>query len=163
MSAKTVYDAFTTKPGLLRAVWDLKLKGDTDDTPMAARPWFLDVLDEPDPHKALVLTARYSTAVKERIGDLLRVIRSAASVDVDSAALWALIQTEFHANQGIIVAALAKRGGLRRGLSIEKAADILWTLNHPDTWLLLHHERGWTTAEFAKWFVDSAAHALLRK
>lgn len=162
VSAKTVYDGFATKAGVLRSVWDLKLKGDTSDAPVAARLWFVAVLEEPDPRRMIDLIAKNSVAAKERIGDVLRVIRSAASVDNDSAALWQLITTDFHANQGVLVAALAKRKALRRGLTPEKATDILWMLNHPDTWLNLHGDRDWSPTDFEAWFAQSAATLLLR-
>jgi len=162
VSAKTVYDAFATKPGVLRAVWDLALKGDTDAAPVAARPWYLDVVEEPDPARAVKLIAKNSVAVKERIGPILRVIRAASSVDDDSAALWSLIGSDFHANQRVLVDAIARHKGLRAGLSVDKATDVLWTLNHPDTWLLLHDERGWSAAEFEKWFATTAAQQLLK-
>jgi hypothetical protein len=93
--------------------------------------------------------------VKRRIGRLLRAIRSAAEVDPDGAALWALIQTDFHANQAALVAAIDRNGGLRPGLDTATAADVLWTLNHPDTWLLLVGERGWTPEAFEAWFLDA--------
>jgi len=88
---------------------------------------------------------------------VLRLIRGASSVDHDSAELWELIQSDFHANQRALVGAIAKRKGLQVGLSIDKAADILWTLNHPDTWLALHYERGWSAKEFEKWLATTAA------
>ena len=163
VSAKTVYDNFATKPGLLRAVWDLKLKGDTDDAPVDARPWFVAVLEEPKPERIVELIARNSVAAKQRIGELLRVIRSAASVDSDSAALWELITTDFLANQRMLVEAIAKQKGLRPGLSVDKATDILWMLNHPDTWLNLAGRRDWSPKEFEKWFRATVTEQLLRK
>jgi len=39
VALKTVYVAFATKSGLLRAVWDLLLKGDEDAAAVAAREW----------------------------------------------------------------------------------------------------------------------------
>ena len=71
VSLKTVYLAFSTKAGLLRAVWDLLLKGDTSAAPVAERPWYLEVLDEADPDRKLRLVAHHSVAVKQRIGPLL--------------------------------------------------------------------------------------------
>jgi hypothetical protein len=38
---------------------------------------------------------------------------------------------------------------------------VLWTLNHPDVWLLLVGERGWTPEEFERWFADAACDQLL--
>ncbi len=159
VSLKTVYLAFTTKAGLLRAVWDLLLKGDTDAAPVAERPWHLEVLEETDPERKLRLTAHHSVVVKQRIGPILRVIRSAAVVDPDGAALWQLVQTDFHANQQAIVESLAAQGGLHVHLDVDGATDILWTLNHPDVWLLFV-DRGWTPEAFEDWFADTLVQQL---
>lgn len=160
VSLKTVYLAFSTKAGLLRAVWDLLLKADTSEAPVAERPWYLDVLEEDDPVRKLRLVAHHSVAVKRRIGPLLRVIRSAAVVDPDGADLWALIQTDFHANQQAIVESLDAQGGLRDDLDVEHATDLLWTLNHPDVWLLLD-DRGWSPETFETWFAETLVQQLL--
>lgn len=162
VSLKTVYLAFTTKSGLLRALWDLLLKGDQDTVGVADRAWYRDVLAEPDPHKQLRLTARNSRIVKERIGGILSVIRSAAPADPDASTLWQLINTDFHTNQQAIVERLAAKRALRPELTITRATDLLWTLNHPDVWLLLVGERGWTPAQWETWFADSACWQLLR-
>jgi AcrR family transcriptional regulator len=161
VALKTVYLGFATKSGLLRAVWDLVLKGDTDDAPVAQRAAYLEVLAEPDPRRQLELNARNARAAKERIGPMLAVIRSAAVVDADGAALWELIQTDFHANQRVIVESVAAKGALRAGLDVEHATDILWTLNHPEVWLLLSTRRGWSGAEFEHWFAAACCRELL--
>ena len=72
------------------------------------------------------------------------MIRNAAAVDPDIAALWDRIQTDFYDNQRAIVEALARSGALRPASTSTRATDILWTLNHPDVWQLLVGERGWT-------------------
>ena len=161
VALKTVYSAFTTKGGLLRAVWDLSLKGDIEDAPIAERPWYLEVLSEPDPERMLRLMAHHVRVVKTRIGPILRVIRSAAVVDTDGAALWQLINTDFHANQRVIINALDAKGGLRPDLTPDQATDILWTLNHPDVWLLLVGERAWSAERFESWFADTVCGQLL--
>ena len=161
VSLKTAYLTYATKSRLLRAVWDLLLKGDTDDAPVAARAHYQEILAERDPERRLRLNARNSVVVKQRIGGILRVIRSAAPVEEEMAALWALIQSDFHANQKAILAPLAAAGQLRAGLDLARAADILWTLNHPDVWLLLHDEREWSPSEFEAWLGDSSCALLL--
>jgi AcrR family transcriptional regulator len=161
VALKTVYSAFTTKAGLLRSLWDLLLKGDSDDAPVAQRAWYRSILEERDPERQLRLLAAGACAVKVRIGALLRVIRSASAVDPDGAALWQLIQTDFYENQSAIVKVLHERGALRNGIGPVEAADILWTLNHPDTWLLLVGERGWAPVAFEAWFADTLCQQLL--
>ncbi|HEX9349974.1 MAG TPA: helix-turn-helix domain-containing protein [Gaiellaceae bacterium] len=162
VALKTVYVAFESKSGVLRALWNLLLRGDESEAPVAERAWYRKVLDEPDPRRQLRLAARASRAVKERVGAVLGVIRSAATVDAEIAALWSRIQTEFYANQGAIVESLQKKKALRPGLDVARATDILWTLNHPDVWLLLIGERGWTPEQWERWFGDTICEQLLR-
>ena len=161
VALKTVYVAFATKSGLLRALWDLRLKGDQEDAAVAERPWYREVLDEPDPERQLRRNAHGARVVKERITGVLKILRSAAPVDPDAAALWRLIQTDFYDNQGAIVARLDTKRALRPGLDVARATDILWTLNHPDVWLLLVGERGWTPEQWERWFADTACAQLL--
>jgi hypothetical protein len=107
------------------------------------------------------LAAHSSRAVKERAGQMLGVIRSAAPVDVDIAELWARIQAEFYDNQRAIVESLDQKQALRPSLDVTGATDILWTLNHPDVWLLLAGERGWTPEQWERWFGDTIRAQLL--
>jgi AcrR family transcriptional regulator len=161
VALKTVYVVFATKSGLLRALWDLLLKGDQEEAGVAERPWYRQVLDEPDPERQLELNARNSRVVKERIAGILKIIRSAAPTDPDSDALWTLIQTDFHQNQRAIVLSLDTKNALRRTLDVVRATDILWSLNHPDLWFLLVDQRNWTPAEFEQWLAATSCAQLL--
>jgi AcrR family transcriptional regulator len=161
VALKTVYLAFATKSGLLRALWDLLLKGDEDDDAVDQRQWYLEVMNEPDPERQLRLNARNARVVKLRIAPLLEVIRDAARVEPDTGALWNLIQSDFYANQRAIVESLDAKHALTSGLDVRRAADILWTLNHPDLWLLLVGQRGWTPEQFEQWFADTTCAQLL--
>jgi AcrR family transcriptional regulator len=162
VALKTVYVAFETKSGLLRALWNLLLRGDEDEIPINDRRWYREVLAERDPERQLRLGAHNARLVKERAGGVLAVIRSAATTDPDIDALWQRIQTEFHANQQRVVESVTAKGALRPELDVDRATDILWTLNHPDVWLLLVGERGWTPEAFEAWFADTVCAQLLR-
>lgn len=162
VAVKTVYVAFETKSGVLRALWNLLLRGDEGDTPVAERSWYREVLEEPDPRAQLRLNARNSRIAKTRIAGLLGVIRHAAPVDADIAALWRRIQSEFYGNQRAVVELLAGKGALKPELDVDRATDILWALNHPDVWHLLVAERGWTPEQYEKWFRDTTQSQLLR-
>ena len=161
VSLKTAYLPFSTKSGLLRALWDLRLKSDDADAPVVQHEWFREVLEEPDPVRKLQLNARNSAAAKIRIGGLFRVIRGAAEIDADCGALWRLIQSDFYANQQMIVESIHRGGGLRRGLSVATGTDILWTLNHPDAWMLLAGQRGWSPRAYEAWLAQTSCAQLL--
>jgi hypothetical protein len=119
------------------------------------------VLEETDPERQLRLNASNSAAGKRRISAILEVIRSAAASDNDVAALWQRIQTDYHANQRAIVERLHERGHLTPTLDIDNATDILWALNHPNTWQLLVVDRGWTPEQYEQWTGDLACTQLL--
>jgi AcrR family transcriptional regulator len=162
VALKTVYVAFETKSGVLRALWHLLLRGDEVEAPVKERPWYREVLAEPDPERQLRMNARNSRAVKTRAGALMGVIRNAATTDADIEALWSRIQTDFYDVQRPIVEALNTKNALRPELDVSRATDILWTLNHPDVWQLLVRERGWTPEQYERWFADTSCSQLLR-
>jgi AcrR family transcriptional regulator len=163
VALKTVYVAFETKSGVLRALWNTLLRGDEGDAPVAERDWYREVLGEPDPERQLRLNARNSRSVKLRIGPILEVIHAAAPIDPDIDALWERIQTEYHANQHDVVQSIADKKALGPGLDVDRAADILWTINHPHLWQLLVGERGWSPEQYEEWCADLACAQLLKR
>jgi len=161
VSLKTVYLAFETKSGLLRTLWNSLLRGGDEDRPVAEQDWYRQVLDEPDPERRLRLNAHNSTLGKQRISGILEVIRNAAPTDSEIASLWERIQSEYRTNQRAIVEPLDQKGVLRPGLDLDRATDILWTINHPNTWQLLVVDRGWALADYEQWTGDLACAQLL--
>lgn len=162
VALKTVYVVFETKAGLLRALWNHLLRDGRDEVPVAEQPWYRAVLAEPDPERQLRMGAHNSRVVKERIAGILAVIRGAAPVDPDIGALWGRIQSEFHANLRVVVETVHRKRGLRRGLGVDRATDILWTIVHPSVWEALVGERGWTPDAYEKWTADLSCEQLLR-
>jgi AcrR family transcriptional regulator len=161
VALKTVYLAFETKAGVLRGVWNRRLRGDDEDRPVEEQEWYREVLEETDPDRRLLLNARNSAAGKRRIAAIAEVIREGAPADAEIGALWERIQAEYRANQRKLAEQLAGRGELRPGLDVERAADVLWTINHPNTWQLLVAERGWTPDEYERWAGEAARAQLL--
>jgi AcrR family transcriptional regulator len=160
VALKTVYVVFETKNGVLRALWNLRLRGERDEVPVAQQDWYREVVEEPDPERQLRLNARNSRARKVSIGALLDAIRSGALVEPELEELWNRIESEYHDNQRVIAEGLHKKRALRRGLDVDRATDILWTINHPNVWQLLAG-RGWTPEEYEQWTADLACAQLL--
>jgi AcrR family transcriptional regulator len=161
VAVKTVYVAFETKGGVLRALWNLTLRGDEDDTPVAERSWYRALLDEPDPEQQLRQNAHNSRLGKERLAGIAEVIRTAAPTDPEIDELWQRIHGDYRANQREVAASVRAKGALRPSLDVERAADVLWTLNHPDVWHLLVVLRGWTPDDYERWCADTAVMQLL--
>jgi AcrR family transcriptional regulator len=161
VALKTVYLAFGTKAGVLHGLWDVRLGGDDQPIPVTERPWYRELLQADDP-VGLVRTAAWQSRVtKDRAGDLMCIIRQAAVTEPALAGLWDRIETEFRAVLGGFAKRLAALGALAPGVDADYATDLLWTLNHPDTWYLLVRGCGWTPDGYERWVGDTLVAQLL--
>lgn len=61
----------------------------------------------------------------------------------------------------LFVRDLAATGRLRAGLSESRAADIVWSMNSPEFYLLLVEQRGWSVEEYSDWLADAWIRLLL--
>jgi AcrR family transcriptional regulator len=161
VAVKTVYLAFGTKAGVLHALWDVRLGGDDQPIPVADRPWYRQLLAAEDPHLLVRAAARQSRVTKEHAGDVLRIIRQAAVTEPALADLWARIETEFRAILAGVAQRLDALGSLAPGIDATSATDLLWTLNHPDTWQLLVRGCGWSPDRYEQWVGETLSAQLL--
>src|SRR5215831_1893743 len=161
VALKTVYLVFGTKAGVLHALWDVRLGGDDQPIPVADRPWYRQLLAAKDPHLLVRAAARQSRLTKEHAGDVLRIIRQAAVSEPALAELWDRIETEFRLVLAGVAGRLDALGSLAPGIDVTTATDLLWTLNHPDTWHLLARRCGWTADRYEQWVGDTLSTQLL--
>jgi hypothetical protein len=56
---------------------------------------------------------------------------------------------------------LAERGGLRPGVSVEQARDLVWTLCSLAVHDLLVVSRGWTSERYQEWLAAALTRELL--
>lgn len=161
VALKTVYAVFGTKAEVLRALWNLRMRGDEEPVPMAERPWFREIVGEPDPRRRLALVARNVRVVRERTAHVTEIVRQAAPADEQIAALWERFQREFY-ELGVrgIVETLDRDGVLAADTTT--AADIGWTLTHPDVYQLLVHQRGWSPDDYERWLAETLPGQLIK-
>ena len=161
VALKTVYAVFGTKAEVLRALWNLRMRGDEELVPMAKRPWYREIVDEPDPQRRLALVAHNSRIVRERTAHVTEIVRQAVPADDQIAALWERFQREFY-ELGVrgIVETLERDGVLSADLTT--AADIGWTLTHPDLYQLLVRQRGWSPEAYERWLAETLCAQLIK-
>ena len=98
----------------------------------------------------------------ERIFPLVGVlVAQAAAGDVDLAAFVATVEGERATGTRAVAALVAQRFGLRDGLDVEAAADVLWALTAPDLADRLVVCRGWGWDRFERWLGATMADALI--
>jgi tRNA U34 5-methylaminomethyl-2-thiouridine-forming methyltransferase MnmC len=90
-------------------------------------------------------------------------MRDAAATDPECAILWEQISQRRARNLRGFAAGLRRTGELRHDLSDDEVADIVWSMNAAEYWVLLVHERGWSPARFAAWLADAWTRLLLTR
>jgi TetR/AcrR family transcriptional regulator, regulator of autoinduction and epiphytic fitness len=152
---QTVYSVFGTKSAILSAVFDVAVAGDDEPAPVAERPFVQAILQAADPREKAGIFARHLRESAARTAGILSVIESAAPADPEIAALWRTLQDQ--GLRGMILAAsgFQQQGVLRPGLTVTRAADILWLYVGPWSYRVLVTERGWTPDEYQTWLTDT--------
>lgn len=162
---ETIYRAFGSKAGLLRAVIEAALAGGSAraEIPPAERPALRAVIEESDPRRKLELYAATQPGVHGRSGPLYRVLAGAADSDPELKAVLDGIAARRLHGLGGLAAQLAESRELRPGLSVEDARDLIWTLCSSDVHDLLVRERGWTSERYRDWLAAALKRELLKE
>jgi AcrR family transcriptional regulator len=162
VSVQTVYNTVGGKAAVLKAVYDTMLAGDDEPVPVMQRPAVQAMRATADPHRFLALYARMGREMYARTAPLLPVmLAESGSGDPEVREFIDTIENERAAGTAMIAALLHERFGLRAGLTVADAADILWTLTAPELSLRLIHRRDWSLDKYEAWSGDTMARVLL--
>ena len=161
VSSETIYSTFGNKRALLSELVDVSIAGDVNATPILERDWVREMREEPDPRRRLRMLARQGRSILERRSAVDEVVRGAAAADPDIAALRDLGKVQRLAGQREFLRIVVGSTGLREGMDLETAADILYAIGSPETYRLLVVDRGWSGARFERWYGDTLERLLL--
>ena len=157
----TVYATVGKKPALFRLLIEMAISGSDRAVPPEERDYVRAIRAEPDAARKLQLYAAALGRIQPRLAPLIRVLQGAASLDSELEALWQSISLRRAHNMRLLAKDLASTGRLRSALSESKAADIIWSMNSPEFYLLVVEQRGWSLEEFERWLGDAWIQLLL--
>jgi AcrR family transcriptional regulator len=159
VSADTIYKAFGGKPGLVRAIRTRALEG-AGPEPAEHRS---DALhdDESDPRKIIEAWGALTVEVAPRVAPILLLIRAAAATDPEVAALLDEMDRDRARRMTENARRLQRAGHLRSGITVARAADVLWTYSAPELYELLVLRRGWPLRRYGRFVADAMIDALL--
>ena len=164
VSVDTIYKTFGSKIGLLKEVLDVTVSGDDAPVPLLERAGPQALREEPDQRVQVSMLAAGVTGQLERIRPLDDILRSAAAVDREAAALREDIQVrQRRTAMRTIVGWIANHGPLRDGLSVNRAAHVVWTLTSPEVHLLMRDTGGWSESSYRAWLQQAIADGILRQ
>ena len=156
VSAKTVEAAFGSKRGVLAALVD----------PVASTGPPRELVNQlraaADPRQRLRLVAELTRRAFEASLPEFELMRGAAAVAPEIAAVARQVESRRRANQNLLVTRLADEGSLRPDLPPADATDILWALTSYDLYRALVTEQDWTADRYESWPTALLTGQLLR-
>jgi AcrR family transcriptional regulator len=158
----TVYASVGTKAELFRLLVEAALSGRDETIPANEREYVRAIRAEPNAARKLRIYATALGEIQPRLAPLFQVLQAAASLDSDLNALWREISRRRAANMRLLSEHLAATGRVRADLSASTVADILWSMNSPEFYLLLVDQRGWSAEAFGLWLADAWIRLLLK-
>ena len=133
VSVQTVYNVIGGKSAVLKAVYDVTLAGDDEPVAMGDRPAFRAMMQASSGREMLERYAELGRQMSERVLPLVTtLLAQAATGDPDLQAFAETIEGERAAGAAAEARLVSERFGLRDGLGVQDAADILWVLTAPD-------------------------------
>jgi AcrR family transcriptional regulator len=158
VSVETVYKAFGGKPGLVQAIADAALAG-VGSVPAETRSNELHRA-ESDPRAIIRGWGRLTCEVAPRIAPVLLLVRD-ASADPEMATLKNTLEAQRQARMTENARRLSEGGHLRADITVEYAADVLWTYSSPELYELLVIKRAWSMERYGDFVADAMISALL--
>lgn len=161
VAVQTVYFVFHTKAELLQACYELAVLGEDDPKPPPLQGWYVALLRAKTPAAAARHFAVGTTAIVSRAGALDDIVR-AARHEPEAVAVHERSEQLRRQGHRVLVEHLAKAFGLARGLTVDRATDVLLLLGSPSVYRSLVLEYGWPEREFVSWLAKAVRQQVLR-
>ena len=158
VSVDTIYKSFGGKPGLIRAIRTRALRGG-GTVPAELRSDELQT--QPDARKIIKGWGRFVTEIAPRAAPILLLVRDAATMHPELRALLKELDADRLRRMTDNARRLHTAGHLRRGVTVELAANVLWTYTSAELYELLVLRRGMSLKTYGQFVADAMIAALL--
>ncbi|HEU5483523.1 MAG TPA: helix-turn-helix domain-containing protein [Microlunatus sp.] len=161
VNVDTIYATVGRKPELMRAVLEAAISGVAHAVPAAQRDYVRAIRAAPEAEDKLAIYASALAEMAPRTAPVFEALRLAGLTDPTCADLHAEITGRRAGNMRQLAAELRSTGRLRRDLTDDEVADIIWSMNSADYYLLLVRDRGWSTEQYGTHLADAWRRILL--
>lgn len=151
----TVYELAGRKPVILRELIERAISGTEGAVAPDQRDYVRAIQAEPDAAEKLRIYATAMREIQSRMAPLYLALRDASATEPEAAAIWREISERRAANMRRLAEDVRAAGGLRDGLSVDEAADVIWVTNSADVYVLLTAERGWSPERYERWLAET--------
>lgn len=145
VSQETVYKNFGSKAGLVRALHDDAMRGEGPASPYQRSN---ELRGNADPYVIVRGWSRLTTEVAPRVSPLLLLLRDAAVVQPDLRELLDEFDETRHQRMSENARFLYDAGHLRKDVTPQAAADLMWSVTSPEMYELLVLRRLWSLEQY---------------
>lgn len=158
VSVQTIYSAYTSKVGVLKAAHDFAIGGD-DERPLLDREWARGLDRMATVEEGWRIIVERVARVTARVAPIYFVIQHASS-DPDVALLLDELQQQRHRFSRSLADRLLNLPGVRRAANPQRISDVLYSCASIASYGPLVIECGWTPEEWQCWVFDVGAREL---
>lgn len=148
VAVQTLYFTFHTKDELFQAVHERTVLGD-ENLPPPMQPWYLDAVAADGLDGAVRHICRGVLSISRRVAPMIPAFHAVAGDPAGE--VWVRSQQLRHDGMADLVAVLVKKAPLRKKVTKDHAADVLYLLLGPDLYWTMVVGRGWTERQLANW------------
>jgi AcrR family transcriptional regulator len=148
VAVQTLYFTFHTKDELFQEVHERTVLGD-ENLPPPLQPWYLAAVASDDVSDAVRHICRGVLSISRRVAPMIPAFHAVAGDPAGK--VWERSQQMRHDGMVDLVAALARKTPLRKNVTTDHAADVLYLLLGPDLYWTMVLGRGWTERQLANW------------
>jgi len=162
VAVQTIYNSIGSKRDLLSRVLDFAAAGERAPAPV---PEFMREQSERevDPVRIIEQLVELWQGALPRTAPVFRVIRDAAGIDPEAAALDRDRAAQRLRNYAIVARLIDQCGALRDGLTIDQAASTIFAIGHPDIYRTLVLDGNWDDRNWAAWARATLQAALIKR
>ena len=148
VAVQTLYFTFHTKDELLQQVHDRTVLGD-ENVPPPMQPWYLAAVAAEDVGEAVRHICRGVLSISRRVAPMIPAFHAVAGEPAGE--VWERSQRLRYDGMVDLVAALTKKAPLRKGVTMDHAADVLYVMLGPDLYWTMALRLGWSDRQLAHW------------
>lgn len=161
VAVQTVYYTFRTKGRLLTEVLEVTGAGEDASEPASQRPWVHEMLSATTAQRVIAVGVEHGTTIYDRVAPLWPAVLAAAAADPSVDDYWRGVGVTRRGGQHAMVARVAELGGLRPGLELREATDLVVVLAGHDVYRGLVQEARWTVPAYRGWLFTTLVAQLL--
>ncbi len=128
---------------------------------MAQRPQYRAMSETTSADQFLDRYAAWCRGIWERVEQLITAFIRPGTADTGVAGFLETIEGERRIGTVHTMTRLTDLHGIRRGLPLQRAVDIAWTLNSPEVYDRLVNRCGWSAAAYERWLAGQLKAGLL--